>query len=109
MQIRLLGDLTVASAIYTIVVRHPRMRKDSAADWSDHRLQRHGLQTVDELSDIMESRPEKEMFIYTPNEPPKMHGDPLHRRASRKRLPRPCKTCARGGSSSIAMRRIGSA
>ena len=69
-QARLPGDLTGPSASYAIVVRHPRFRAHSQLDWQDGDLQHHGRQTVDELSYIMESRPERGLYIFMHNRPP---------------------------------------
>ena len=63
-QVHLPGDLTGPSATYCYVIRHPRYRADGQADWRDTDLQHHGQQTVDELNYIMESRPEKGLFIF---------------------------------------------
>ena len=58
MQIRIPSDLTGPSAVYTVLISHPRYRMDSQVEWRGTELQHHGQQTVDELSYIMESGPE---------------------------------------------------
>ena len=63
-QVRLPGELTGPSATYTIVVRHPRNRKHSQAAWSPEDFERDGQQHVDELNYIMESRPEKGLYVF---------------------------------------------
>ena len=71
MQIRLPSDLTGPIAIYTIIVRHQRYRADYQSGWWDTDLQRHGQQTVQELNYIMESNPEKGVYIYIHDEEPR--------------------------------------
>jgi hypothetical protein len=63
-QVRLPGDLTGPSATYAIVVRHPRLRSPMQGEWRDADLQHHGPQNVDELNYIMESRPEKGLYLF---------------------------------------------
>ena len=63
-QVRLPGDLTGPSATYACVIRHPRFRTKSQIEWKDTDLQHHGQQSVDELNYIMESRPEKGLFVF---------------------------------------------
>ena len=67
---RLPGDLTGPSATYALVARHPRFRAHSQGDWQDGGLQHHGRQTVDELNYIMESRPERGLYIFMHHQPP---------------------------------------
>ncbi|MFM7988452.1 MAG: hypothetical protein ACKPKO_54980, partial [Candidatus Fonsibacter sp.] len=62
-QVRLPSDLTGPSALYAIIIRHPRFRADSQAEWRDADLQHHGAKTFDEVNYIMESRLEKELHI----------------------------------------------
>ena len=81
-QSRLPGDITGPSATYAIVVRHPCFRASSQVDWQDGDLQHHGRQTVDELSYIMEPRPERGLYIF-------IHHQPLPA-ASRSRSWGPC-------------------
>ena len=69
-QARLPGDLTGPSATHALVVRHPRFRARSQGDWQDGDLQHHGRQTVDELNYIMESRPERGLYIFMHHQPP---------------------------------------
>ena len=61
---RLPGDLTGPSIGHVLVVRHPRFRGHSQADWRDTDLQHHGRQTVDELNYIMEPRPETGLYVF---------------------------------------------
>jgi hypothetical protein len=63
-QVRLPSDLTGPSATYSYVIRHPRSRSSGQSAWRDTDLQHHGQQTVDELNYIMESRPEKGLFVF---------------------------------------------
>ena len=63
-QVRLPSDLTGPSATYSYVIRHPRSRSSGQSAWQDKDLQHHGQQTVDELNYIMESRPEKGLFVF---------------------------------------------
>ena len=51
-------------------MRHPRFRGHSQADWRDTDLQHHGRQTVDELNYIMESKPEKGLYVFMHNQLP---------------------------------------
>ena len=69
-QARLPGDLTGPSIGHVIVVRHPRFRGHSQADWRDTDLQHHGRQTVDELNYIMESRPETGLYVFVHDQLP---------------------------------------
>ena len=71
-QIRFPSELTGPSAVYTILVRHPQFRADSQVEWQDTDLQHHGQHTVEELNYIMESRPEKGLFIYFHDEEPRI-------------------------------------
>ena len=63
-QARLPGDLTGPSAAYAIMVRHPRFRARSQAEWQDAGPQHNGRQTISELNCIMGSQPEKGLFIF---------------------------------------------
>jgi hypothetical protein len=65
------SDLTGPNAAYTIDVRHPRHCADSPVGSRGTDLQHHGQQTVGELNCIMESMPEKGLFIYLHNEEPR--------------------------------------
>ena len=80
--VRLPGDLTGPSIGHVIVVRHTRFRGHSQADWRDGDLQHHGRQTADELSYIMEPRPEKGLYVFTHDQLP-MDASRRPRRASR--------------------------
>ena len=64
------GDLTGPIACHVTVVRHPRFRPHSQILWKDVDLQHHGKQTVEELNYIMESRPEKGLYIFMHNQAP---------------------------------------
>ncbi|MFM7977973.1 MAG: hypothetical protein ACKPKO_01545, partial [Candidatus Fonsibacter sp.] len=70
-QIRRPSDLTRPSANYEIILRHPRFRADSQAEWRGTHLQHRGAQTLDEVNYIMEPRPDKELHIYIHDEAPK--------------------------------------
>ena len=54
------GDLTGPS----VGAGHTRFRGRSQLDWRDGDLQHHGRQAVDELKRIMESRPEKGLYVF---------------------------------------------
>ena len=43
---------------------------DSQVDWKGSGLQHHGRQATDELSYIMESRPERGLHLFMRDEPP---------------------------------------
>ncbi|MFM7980093.1 MAG: hypothetical protein ACKPKO_12330 [Candidatus Fonsibacter sp.] len=71
-QILFPSELTGPSAVYTILARHPQFRTDSQVEWQDTALQHHGQHTMEELNYIMESRPEKWLFIYFHDEEPRI-------------------------------------
>ena len=50
---------------------------DSQVEWRDTDLQHHGQHTVDELNYIMESKPEKGLYIYFHDEEPRTHAELL--------------------------------
>ena len=74
-QVRLPGDLTGPSAAYAFVVRHPRFRGKGQLEWQDRDLQHHGQQTIDELNYIMESRPEKALYLFIHDQKPRQQHD----------------------------------
>jgi len=69
-QVRLPSELTGPSAAYAIVVRHPRNRLDNQAAWTREDLNDDGHQRISELNYIMESRPEKGLYVFMHARPP---------------------------------------